>query len=159
MNYQKQTQLAVAMDRGRATIVELMDAGAVAAADVRALRRDVFSHGRVSRDEADAIFALEASNAAKCPEWTGFFVETITDHVVWDSRPTGVVNESQGEWLIARADVCASVNALAVLVNVLAEAHRVPGWFVSAVRSRGARGWAGVDIALRLAEAEMALAA
>ena len=38
-----------------------------------------------------------------------------------------------------------SVNALAVLVNVLVEAHRVPQWFLAAVRARADRGWPGVD--------------
>ena len=46
-----------------------------------------------------------------------------------------------------------SVDALAVLVNVLAEAHRVPRWFLAAVRARATRGWPGVDEALRAAMA------
>ena len=49
---------------------------------------------------------------------------------------TGIVNEKQAEWLIERADSCASVNALAALVNVLGEAHRAPRWFLDAVRAR-----------------------
>ena len=36
-----------------------------------------------------------------------------------------------------------SVNALAVLVNVLAEAHRVPQWFLAAVRARADARLAG----------------
>ena len=47
---------------------------------------------------------LDRAAPVKCPEWTAFFVEAVTDHVVWQSRPSGVVNEAQGEWLIARAD-------------------------------------------------------
>ena len=105
------------------------------------------------------MFALEASPALKCAEWTAFFVETITDHVVWQSRPTGVVNESQAEWLLARADAAASLNALALLVNVLAEGHRVPMWLLAAVRARAARGWAGVDVSALVADAQMAEAA
>ncbi len=159
MTFERMNEMAVEMDRGRAAIVELIHAGSVTASDVKRLRREFFADRQATRDEADALFALEASKALKCAEWTAFLVETITAHVVWDCRPTGVVNESQGEWLIARADACASINALATLVNVLAEAHRVPGWFLSAVRARGARGWAGVDMARRLAEAEMAEAA
>ena len=75
----------------------------------------------------------------------------ITDHVVWQSRPSGVVSEEQAEWLIERADACASVNALAALVNVLSEAHRAPRWFLAAVRARAKRGWPGVDAALAAA--------
>jgi hypothetical protein len=59
-----------------------------------------------------------------------------------------VVDEDQAEWLLARADSCASVNALAALVNVLGETHRAPRWFLDAVRSRARQNWAGVDAAL-----------
>ena len=76
------------------------------------------------------------------PEWTELFVELITDHVVWQARPTGVVSDEQAEWLLAKADECRSLEALAALVNVLAEAHRAPQWFVAAVRARAA-GWPG----------------
>jgi hypothetical protein len=48
-----------------------------------------------------------------------------------------------------RHDRAASLNGLAVLVNVLAEAHKVPLWLVSAARARAARGWPGVAEALK----------
>ena len=46
-----------------------------------------------------------------------------------------------------------TVNALAVLVNVLGECHRAPRWFLAAVRSRAMRNWSGVDEALMAARA------
>jgi hypothetical protein len=70
-------------------------------------------------------------------------------HIVWQSRPTGVVNEAQAEWLIARADKCMSIAALAALVNVVAEAHRVPPRFPAAVQARAGKDWPGVDEALQ----------
>jgi hypothetical protein len=66
---------------------------------------------------------------------------------------TGVVTEHQAQWLIAHADECASANALAALVAVLAGARRAPAWFVEAVRARGSRGWTGVEAALEAAKA------
>ncbi len=152
-------ELTMDRDRGRAAIVAAAQSGAVSAQDVARLRLVLLSGAGVSRDEADALFALEASGARKCAEWTALFVEAITCHAVWEMRPTGVINESQGEWLIARADAAGTLNALALLVNVLAEAHRVPQWFLAAVRARGAAGWQGVGIALEMAEAELAQAA
>ena len=62
-----------------------------------------------------------------------------------------MVDGAQAEWLLERVDSAKSVNALAVLVNVLVEAHRVPQWFVAAVRARAERGWPGVDAALKAA--------
>jgi hypothetical protein len=142
---------AFAVDRSRTIISALIHGMQVSAQDISWLRREVFADGEVSREAADELFAVERSDAVKAPEWTAFFVEMITEHVVWQSRPTGIVNESQAEWLIARADEIRSLNALAALVNVLAEAHRVPQWFVSAVRARAKGGWPGVDEALRAA--------
>src|SRR5271155_1955705 len=113
------------------------------AMDVAWLRREVFADGAVSREAADELFLVERAGVAQTPAWTELFVEMITEHVVWQSRPTGVVNEKQAEWLIERADSCASV-------NVLAEAHRAPRWFLDAVRAR-ARQWSGVDDAFSAA--------
>ncbi len=156
MTYEESRRLATALDRGRAAVMEAASRGEITADDVARLRRDIFSDGAITRDEADALFALEKAATRKCPAWTAFLVEAITDHVVWQSRPTGVVNESQGEWLIARADESASLNGLAVLVNVMAEAHRVPLWFLAAVRARAARDWPGVDQARSVARADVA---
>ena len=142
---------AFEVDRSRTIISALIHGKRVSALDISWLRREVFADGDVSREAADELFAVERSKALKAPEWTAFFVEMITEHVVWQSRPTGVVNEAQAEWLIARADEARSVDALAALVNVLAEAHRVPQWLVSAVRARARGGWPGVDEALRAA--------
>ena len=144
MTFEESRKLAQALDRGRAAIMEAAGRGEITANDVSRLRREIFANGLITRDEADALFWLEASTTVQSPCWTAFLVEAITDHVVWQSRPTGVVNEAQGEWLIARADEAASLNGLAVLVNVMAEAHRVPLWFLAAVRARATRDWAGV---------------
>lgn len=121
--------------------------------DVAWLRREVFAEGEVSREAAEELFAVERAGIVKAPEWTEFFVELICEHIIWQSRPTGVVNEEQAEWLIRQADETMSVDALAVLVNVLAEAHRVPRWFLAAVRARAAGGWPGVDEVLQAAMA------
>lgn len=143
--------MAFAVDRSRTIISSLIHGGRVSGLDIAWLRREVFGEGEVSRDAAEELFAVERSDIAKAPEWTEFFVELICEHVIWQSRPTGVINEEQAEWLIQQADQAMSVDALAVLVNVLAEAHRVPQWFLAAVRARAARGWPGVDEALRAA--------
>ena len=156
MTFEESREMAKAMDKGRAAIMETSRRGEITADDVARLRRDIFADGFVSRDEADALFALERATSKKCADWTAFFVEAVTDHVVWQTRPTGVVNEAQGEWLIARADEVASLNGLAALVNVMAEAHRVPMWFLAAVRARAARGWPGVAEARAEALAEVA---
>ncbi len=143
--------MAFTVDRTRSIISAMILGRKVTAMDVAWLRREVFADGAVSREAADELFEVERAGVAQTPAWTELFVEMITEHVVWQSRPTGVVDEKQAEWLIARADSCASVNALAALVNVLGEAHRAPRWFLDAVRARARQNWAGVDEALAAA--------
>lgn len=152
------TRLDLEFDRTRVSLCALRNAREIKSADVAHLR-SLINEGAISRDEADMLFAVERAANAKCAEWTEFFIETVTDHVVWQMRPTGVVNESQGEWLIARVDEAQTLNAFAALVNVMAEAHRVPLWFLSAARSRAAQGWPGAEMAVAAANAEFALAA
>ena len=143
--------MCVAIDRSRTIISAMILGRRVTAQDVAWLRREVFGDGEVTREAADELFAVARARMNNAPEWTEFFVEMITDHVVWQSRPTGVVSDAEAEWLIERADECKTIDALAVLVNVLAEAHRAPEWFVAAVRARADGGWPGVDEALRAA--------
>ena len=145
--------MAFTVDRSRTIITAMIHGRKLSAMDVAWLRREVFGEGAVSREAADELFAVERAGLANAPEWTQFFVEMIVEHIVWQARPSGVVSEAQAEWLIERADECASVNALAALVAVLGEAHRAPAWFLAAVRARAARGWSGVEAALAAASA------
>jgi hypothetical protein len=143
--------MCVAIDRSRTIISAMILGRRVTAQDVAWLRREVFSDGEVTREAADELFTVARARMMNAPEWTEFFVEMITDHVVWQARPTGVVSDAQAEWLVKRADECKTVEALAALVNVLAEAHRAPEWFVAAVKARASGGWPGVEEALRAA--------
>ena len=145
--------MAFAVDRSRTIISSLIHGRKVSGLDVAWLRREVFGEGEVSRDAAEELFAVARADIAKAPEWTQLFVELITRHVVAQSRPAGVVSEAQAQWLIDRADQAKSVDSLAVLVNVLAEAQRVPQWFLAAVRARAGRALPQADEALRASSA------
>lgn len=152
-------EIAHVFDCARSEIMRLAGQSRVTAVDLGILRAMLSDGKGIAREEAEALFALERSRVHKCAEWTDFFVEAITDHVVWQARPTGVVSTPQAEWLIGEVDRAASINALAILVNVLGEAHRVPAWLPAAARGRASAGWAGVNEALAAARAEGRLAA
>ena len=140
--------MGLAVEKSR-TIVSAMIAGRkLTAQDVSWLRREVFAEGEVTREAAEELFAVARARLDNAPEWIELFVELITDHVVWQTRPTGLVTDEKAQWLIERADACQSIEALAALVNVLAEAHRVPQWFVAAVRARAAQ-WRAAEQTLR----------
>ncbi|HUO53480.1 MAG TPA: hypothetical protein VMU18_01970 [Rhodoblastus sp.] len=126
-----------ALDERRALIASLVQRGCdLAPTEVRQLRRALFEDDGVSRDEAQALFDLERAQGAPCAEWTEFFVECLTDHVVWQCRPTGIIGGNEADWLIREADRCRLLTGVALLANVLAEAHRTPVWMASAVHAR-----------------------
>ena len=140
--------MSFAVEKSRTIISAMVHGRKVTAQDVQWLRREVFAEGEMTRETADELFAVARAGMANAPEWTELFVELITDYVVWQSRPTGVVTDEEAQWLLGRADECRTIEALAALVNVLAEAHRAPKWFVAAVRARAPQ-WPGVEAALR----------
>lgn len=90
-------------------------------------------------DFYERLFQIDADQVTKCSGWESFFVATLAAHVIWDLRPTGVINERQGEWLIHFCGTNPSPACLALLVEVATQAHRVPIWFGAAVKARLAR--------------------
>ncbi len=141
-NLKDQTKISV--DLGRPAMLALLQKGWVDAADVARLRRDIFCDRSMSRIEVEDLFGLDAIVRPDLEAWVEFFVEAVTDHLVWDQRPTGVLEESQARWLIEKVDASKTGASFAVLVNILDDAHRVPGWFENAVKARALAEWPGL---------------
>jgi hypothetical protein len=134
------------LDRRRAALVAMERLKTVNAEMIRRLRYDLYCGDAVTRDEADALFDIERVVCPASQEWGEFFVGTIVDYLLWQERPSGVLNEAKAEWLVGQVDRTKSLAAFAILVAALEEAHRVPPWFEAAVRGRAARGWPGVEM-------------
>ncbi len=126
------------------TLAGLTAKAAVSRGDVVSLNQYLFVEGSLDRDEAEALFDLERAALTRHEAWTTFFIEAVTDHVVWSSRPTGRLDEAQAAWLIDRVDEARTPASFAILVNVLDEAQQVPAWFSGAVRARAVAGWPGL---------------
>jgi len=97
--------------------------------DVIMLRREIFGDGIVMREEAEALFRLEDSPVEKCPEWSAFFVEAMTDYIVHQAQPSGYISSENAEWLIGSVSNAGAVNSpanLELLVKVLEEAKFAP---------------------------------
>ncbi|MFN3892866.1 MAG: hypothetical protein ACK4MV_20910 [Beijerinckiaceae bacterium] len=140
------------LNEGQSLIDAIKAGHAIGAGELGKLRDYFTAVAPMTRTEAEALFELDRDIADKHEEWTAFFVETVTDYIVWQSRPTGLINGAQAEWLLAQADIGCTLNAFAVLVNVLAEADRVPAWLPAAVHGRAA-AWRSVAGALHQARA------
>ncbi len=98
--------------------------------DVVMLRRGVFADGVVSRGEAEALFALDATAKDKCQEWPEFFIEAVTDYIVHQEKPAGYISQDNADWLIAtisRDGMVDSLTELELLVQVLEKAKSSPG--------------------------------
>lgn len=124
------------LDLGRPALLALLQKGSITPDDVAALRRDVFCDRSLSRTEIEDLFGLDAVLRPNSPAWTDFFVDAVTDHLVWDVRPTGILEEAQARWLIEKVDRCKTIASFAILINILDEAHRVPRWLEGVVRER-----------------------
>lgn len=115
---------------GSAPVAGLSAKDRITAQDVVMLRRDVFGDGVVSRGEAEALFALDATARDKCQEWPPFFVEAVTDYIVHQEKPVGYISEDNADWLIAtisRDGMVDSLTELELLVHVLEKAKSSPG--------------------------------
>src|SRR5271156_5896506 len=94
------------IDRSRTIISAMILGRRVSAQDVVWLKREVFAGGEVTREEADELFAVARAGMNNAPEWKEFFVEMITQHVVRQAEPNGVVGEARAAWLLTRVDEC-----------------------------------------------------
>lgn len=107
--------------------------------DVAALRGTDVAFGLRSAAEAEMVFAIERQRGDKCRAWGEFLVEALTDYVVWDQRPSGVLTEDAALWLSDKVGETPTPACLALLVAILDEVETVPAWFVPAVRLRATK--------------------
>lgn len=113
-----------------APVAGLTSKNRITAEDVTMLRREVFADGVVTRGEAEALFALDQTARDKCPEWSPFFIEAVTDYIVRQEKPEGYISQENADWLvraISRDGTVDSRTELELLVHVLEEAKSSPG--------------------------------
>ena len=77
----------------------VMEQRVISGDDVKALQRDIFSDGIVSREEADVLIALDRAVAKADPTFADFLVRAVVDFAVWAARPTGYVDQDGARWL------------------------------------------------------------
>lgn len=70
--------------------------------DVALLRDLTLIYGGISRDEAGDLVRIERHVTKVSSDWPSFFTETLTAHLIWESRPTGTMTIYDAEWLNLR---------------------------------------------------------
>ncbi len=103
--------------------------GGISAEEILEMRRAGWADGKMTREEAEAVFAAQHATTNPSNEWSDFFVEAIQQHVLEGSEPRGYASEEEAAWLIAqvKADgkVC-SKTELEVLTRIIEKGKNVP---------------------------------
>lgn len=103
--------------------------GAITARDTLALRQWNWADGKVSADEAGALFDLNDLGKSRSPEWIDCFVEAIAEYAVNGTKPHGYVSDENAAWLIGRIDKDGRVETLGeleLIARILEKATNAP---------------------------------
>ena len=121
-------QSSIAASRPDA-VASILAVGSISRDDVARLRAEVFRDGIVSRDEAEQMFDLNDRCTHNDPAWIAFFVESLTDHLVWRTEPHGHVSDENARFLIERIRKDGRIDSRAefeLLVTVIDRAETCP---------------------------------
>lgn len=103
--------------------------GAISSADLARFQRIFYEDGVVSSDEADILFSLNGSCRSVPAGWHDFFVEAVTDYLVFQAHPQGYLTSDNAHWLFDRFERFALANTKAAIdltVSVLEKARWAP---------------------------------
>ncbi|AWW73266.1 hypothetical protein CD351_02360 [Erythrobacter sp. KY5] len=103
--------------------------GQVAADEVLALRREGWGDGIITREEAEALFAINNTLRTRDEQWCDFFVEAIGEFVLNGTQPRLQCNLEEAEWLIGQVDhdgVVESLVELETIVRIIERAENTP---------------------------------
>src|SRR5215210_3781756 len=92
-------------------------------ADLRRLQRDVLPDGPSTRDEAEALLALDQVVQRADRAWPDYLASAIKEFVLSGSTPPGSVDGETAEWLIAALSCCRAKTALAVAREIVRDAE------------------------------------
>ena len=101
----------------------------VSAEALQSLRAQVWADGSVSAAEAENLFAVNQS-VEPSNDWTGFFVEAISEFMLSQGEPRGYVTEDEATWLIRQINRNGRIETAAeleLIVKLLERADYAPG--------------------------------
>jgi len=102
--------------------------GQVTSQELLALRRQGWGDGIITREEAEALFAVNNTLNERDSEWCDFFVEAIGEFVLNGTEPRLQCDDQEAEWLIGQVDhdgVVESFVELETIVRIVERAENV----------------------------------
>ncbi|NVE95347.1 hypothetical protein [Altererythrobacter lutimaris] len=103
--------------------------GVVTPSELADLRQLGWGDGKIYREEAEAIFAINNTLKSRDDQWVDFFVEAISEFVLNGSEPRGMCDEDEAKWLIGALDHDGKLDSMAeleTLVRIVEKAQNVP---------------------------------
>ena len=103
--------------------------GVVTPAELADLRQLGWGDGKIYREEAEAIFAINNALGTRDEQWVDFFVEAISEFVLNGTEPRGMCDEAEAKWLINAFDHDGKLDSMAeleALVRIVEKAQNVP---------------------------------
>jgi hypothetical protein len=108
-------------------------------ADLQRLQRTVLPDGIATRDEAEALIALEGVLDRVDEGWSGYLSNALSAFVLSTSRPAGSIDRDAACWLIEALGTLPSRTAVAVAREVSLQATHVDGELLAFV-GKGGKG-------------------
>lgn len=113
----------------------ILDKGEITAEGVLELRRHVFWKGVVTQPDAETVLMLNDRLGGRTDaSWSAFFVEALTDYLVFQADPSGYVSEENADWLISKISHSGHVDTeceLELLIKILERSTSSPLKLVS----------------------------
>lgn len=105
--------------------------GVITKEELFSLRQLGWGDGKIFREEAEAIFAINDTIHERTDEWVEFFVEAIGEFVLNGTEPRHMCSEEEARWLIGCIDRDGKIESMAeleALVRIIEKAQNVPGF-------------------------------
>ncbi|MBD2843150.1 hypothetical protein [Erythrobacter rubeus] len=103
--------------------------GVVSPQELLDLRRQGWGDGQITREEAEAVFAINNVLNERDDEWTDFMVEAVGEFVLNATQPRLQCSEEEADWVIAQVDhdgVVESMAELETIVRIIERAENTP---------------------------------
>ena len=114
---------------GSLPIDDILSRGKINEFDLLGLRRAFYEDGVVTPSEAELLLSLNSRCEQRPADWPAFFIEAMTDYLVYQERPQGYLTATNAQWLldrISRDGRVAGKIEFDLLLNVMDKARWVP---------------------------------
>jgi hypothetical protein len=102
--------------------------------DLRRLQRDVLPNGISTREEAEALIAIDAILERADEGWPGYLASSLKTFALSASQPRGSVDQQTAEWLVSALADLPSKKAVAIAREIAQEAQHADEVLLDFVR-------------------------